>query len=332
MQDNQNSTYLQEATPYVSFIVTYYNEPVQLLCECINSILALSLSSTEREIIVIDDGSKVSPMNALMQYGADITYVRQKNGGLSVARNKGLDMATGQYIQFVDADDHLMKVPYDHCLDILRSDESLEMLMFDFTTVASDSQSSFTDFPAVSGTQLMLHQNIRATAWGYLFSRVTLGTLRFTPGIYHEDEEFTPQLLIRTESVRMTDARAYYYYKHNGTITSHTDDASKTKRLNDRLGILVRLRNLSDCIAPDDRLALQRRIAQLTMDYIYQVIIQQRSSSALNACITDLRSKGLFPLPDRNYTAKYTWFRRLANNALGRQVLLRTLPLMKTER
>ena len=69
--------------PLVSFILTYYNQPVQMLCECIDSILALSLRSFEREIIIIDDGSRVSPMNGLMQYGDEIIYVRQKNGGLS---------------------------------------------------------------------------------------------------------------------------------------------------------------------------------------------------------------------------------------------------------
>ena len=81
--------------PLVSFILTYYNQPVQMLCECIDSILALSLRSFEREIIIIDDGSRVSPMNGLMQYGDEIIYVRQKNGGLSVARNKGIEMAQG---------------------------------------------------------------------------------------------------------------------------------------------------------------------------------------------------------------------------------------------
>jgi glycosyltransferase involved in cell wall biosynthesis len=332
MQNKQNNTSFQEPQPLVSFIVTYYNEPVQLLCECINSIMELSLASGKRELIVIDDGSEVSPMNALMQYGTDIIYVRQKNGGLSRARNKGIDMATGRYIQFVDADDHLMKAPYDHCLDILCKDDSLDMLMFDFTTDAADSQTAFNDHTPVSGSQYMLHNNIHGSACGYLFSRTTLGKLRFTPGIYHEDEEFTPQLLIRAEQVQDTDARAYYYYKHAGSITSHQDDANKTKRLNDRFDVLLRLRELSDRVPRTDRMALQRRIAQLTMDYIYQVIIQTHSSAVLNERIAALRGKGLFPLPDRSYSAKYTWFRKLANNALGRQILLRTLPLMKNER
>ena len=53
---------MKEQRPLVSFILTYYNQPVQMLCECINSILALSLNEDEREIIVVDDGSEVSPV------------------------------------------------------------------------------------------------------------------------------------------------------------------------------------------------------------------------------------------------------------------------------
>ena len=127
--------------PLVSFIVTYYNLPIPMLCECINSILALSLRPFEREITIVDDGSEVSPMNGLMQYGDEIIYVRQKNGGLSVARNKGIDMATGQYIQFVDADDHLIQAPYEHCLDIIRYQKDIDMVVFDFTSSHQEQRS-----------------------------------------------------------------------------------------------------------------------------------------------------------------------------------------------
>ena len=52
--------------PLVSFILTDYNLPTELLCEAIDSILRLSLRSTEREIIIVDDGSDSSPMNSLL--------------------------------------------------------------------------------------------------------------------------------------------------------------------------------------------------------------------------------------------------------------------------
>jgi hypothetical protein len=317
--------------PLVSFILTYYNQPIQMLCECIDSILALSLRQFEREIIVIDDGSRVSPMNGLMQYGDEIIYVRQKNGGLSVARNKGIEMAQGEYLQFVDADDHLIQTPYEHCLDLIRLNDNIDMVMFDFTGSIS-SETDFNDSKVMTGSEYMLKHNIHATAWGYLFKQTTLSKLRFTPGIWHEDEEFTPQLLIRAEHVCATDAKAYYYYKHKGTITTHDDEASKAKRFDDIRGVLDRLQYLCDRVPQVDRVALQRRVAQLTMDYIYQVIIQQRSQKALNTCIDELSSKGLFPLPDRDYSQKYKWFRKMSNTRLGRTILLNTLPLLKRER
>lgn len=331
MQTIQDYTSRQGTQPLVTFIITYYNLPVPMLCECINSILALSLSASEREIIVIDDGSDVSPMNGLMQYGDDIIYVRQKNSGLSVARNKGIDMAQGTFLQFVDADDHLIQAPYEHCLDIIRYKKGIDMVMFDFTSTKK-TQQSFNDSEVVSGTTYMYSHNIHATACGYLFRKVTLSELRFTPGIWHEDEEFTPQLLIRAEHVCITDAKAYFYYKHKDSITTHKDEESKAKRFDDIRGVLDRLQYLCDRVPQADRIALQRRVAQLTMDYIYQIIIQQRSKQALNDCISDLSSKGLFPLPDRNYSQKYKWFRKMTNTSLGRTILLNTLPLMKKER
>ena len=302
-----------------------------MLCECIDSILALSLRPFEREIIIVDDGSNVSPMNGLMQYGDEIIYIRQKNSGLSVARNNGIEMARGEYLQFVDSDDHLIQVPYEHCLDLIRLNVGIDMVMFDFTSTATK-ETSYKDSEVITGSEYMLKNNIHATAWGYLFKRATLSELRFTPGIWHEDEEFTPQLLIRAEHVCTTDAKAYYYYKHKGSITTHNDDESKTKRFNDIRGVLDRLQYLCDRVPQSDRVALQRRVAQLTMDYIYQVIIQQRSQKALNACINELNSKGLFPLPDRDYSQKYIWFRKMTNSRLGRTILLNTLPLLKKER
>lgn len=315
--------------PLVSFIITYYNLPVQMLCKCIDSILALSLNSDEREIIVVDDGSEVSPMNGLMHYGDEIIYVRQKNQGLSMARNKGIEMARGMYLQFVDADDHLIQAPYEHCLDIIRKDKDIEIVMFDSTTQEKYKQSNFVDQPLQSGTQYMVRQNIHGMACGYLFKRTTLSELRFTPGIVHEDEEFTPQLLIRAEQICVTNAVAYFHYIHANSITTASDEGSINKRLSDRMGVLLRLNDLYDHLPQNERLALQRRVAQLTMDYIYQVIIQKRSASALEETIEQLRSKGFFPLPDKDYTQKYVWFRRMTNTRLGRAILLNTLPLMK---
>ena len=331
MQDSPLHTSLQETQPLVTFVVCYYDLPMQMLCQCVDSILALSLQREEREIIVVDDGSDISPTNALMQYGEDIIYVRQKHSGLSAARNMGINMARGRYLQFVDGDDRLMTEPYNHCLDILRSHEDADMVVFDFTS-STDVSTTYTDGPVLSGTDFMRHHNIHGSACLYLFRQKTLSELRFTPGIFHEDEEFTPQLLLRAEHVYPTDAHAYYYCQRPNSITSTTDEQKVQKRLDDLHAITHRLYLMADRLPLNDRLALRRRVAQLTMDYLYQIIMHTRSAQQLDTRIAMLRSEGLFPLPDEDYSQKYVWFRRMTSTALGRTLLLHSLPLLRKER
>lgn len=319
--------------PLVSFIVTYYNLPVDLLCSCIDSIQALSLQPEEREIIVIDDGSDTSPMNSLLKYGDDIIYVRQKNGGLGSARNKGIEVATGDYVQFVDADDQLIKSGFEACLNIIRHHQDADIVLFDFDDHNSESANPPSDeVLPTSGTSYLRHNNIHGMACGYLFRQKTLSDLRFTEGTYHEDEEFTPQLLIRAEVVYPTTFKAYYYNRRSASITTSQDDKHIVKRIDDILQVIKKLHYVADRLSNNDQLAMERRVAQLTMDYLYNTIVLTRSAEQLNARIEDLRQQGLFPLPDRNYTRKYQWFRRMINTRWGRMLLLKTLPHLKHER
>ena len=316
--------------PLVSFILTYYNLPVTMLCACIDSILSLSLHPSEREVIVVDDGSELSPVNDLMKYGNDIIYIRQVNQGLSCARNTGIQMATGDYLQFVDADDLLITTAYEHCIDIVRQTHP-EMVVFDFSKTDTEAK-VWQDSPLLSGSEYMRHHNIRGTAWGYLFHRSILGDLRFTAGIYHEDEEFTPQLLLRAETVCVTDAKAYLYRERPHSIITDNHIRKKIKRLNDQKGVICRLNTVADRLPMNDRTALQRRVAQLTMDYLYNIIQQTRSRHYLERKIEELRKEGLFPLPDKDYTTKYTWFRRLTNTSKGISLLMRIIPIIHKER
>lgn len=316
--------------PLVSFIITYYNLSVGMLCECIDSIMALSLSRAEREIIIVDDGSDLCVMNELDRYADSIIYVRQRNGGLSDARNMGIRVASGKYIQFVDGDDKLNRAPYEHCLDTVRY-RNPDMVMFNFST-DNDQTAYYNMSEPVTGTEFMSHNNIHATACGYVFKASILGSLRFTRGIYHEDEEFTPQLLLRAETVCHTNAKAYMYRRRTGSITSSGTHRAIVKRLTDKLNVIYRLNELGKTLPTNDRIAMQRRTAQLTMDYIYNVIVQTRSRKFLDKKLAELYSRGLFPLPDRNYTTKYKWFRRMTMSGVGLTLLINTLPLIKRER
>ena len=260
------STDNRQGAPLVSFIITYHNEPADMLHACVESILALSLGDSEREIIIIDDGSDVSPVSFLTDCIDEVIYVRQRNMGLSQARNRGIDMAHGDFIQFVDADDAIIAPPYEQCLDLVRYQQA-DLVMF---CCSDTSETTFTPVSVspVSGSHFMRESNIRAAAWGYLFARRILGSLRFEPNIYHEDEAFTPQLLLRAERVFNTPYKAYYYRARHNSITRSSDQDTISKRLDDTLTVLTQLYRLTDKLSPADRPAMERRIAQLTMDYL----------------------------------------------------------------
>ena len=138
----------KEKKPLVSFIVTYCNEPIAMLKECLRSILALSLNESERQIIIVDDGSDPSPINDLITLTDNIIYVRQPNRGLSRARNRGMELAEGRFIQFVDADDFLLTNTYEQCLDIIRYKEA-DMVLFRATSAEKSVPLSEAEGPVI---------------------------------------------------------------------------------------------------------------------------------------------------------------------------------------
>jgi len=104
------------------------------------------------------------------------------------------------------------------------------------------------------------------------------------------------------------------------------------KRLDDAEYVIFELDHLAATLPSAERIALQRRVAQLSMDHIYNVIMNTHSEKLLDEYLDRLRKRGLFPLPDRDYTIKYSYFRKMINTKLGKKILLRTLPLMKKEK
>ena len=314
--------------PLVSFVVTFHNEDFSFLRECLESIASLSLSKDEREIIVVDDGSDISPVNELDAYADELIYVRQPNRGLGAARNTGIAIATGAYIQFVDSDDFLLTTAYEKCLDIVRFNNP-DIVMFNFShneTPAKDIE-AFNPEP-VTGAEYMRNNSLRGKAWAYVFRRDILHNLRFPDDIVHEDEEFTPQLVLRSERLYHLDIPAYFYRRQVGVSSRKEDKRQSLKRLDDTLTVIRRLHRRADTLPYEERQAMSRKVAQLTMDYLHDIIVSTRSSHFLNERMKELESEGLFPLPEKSYTKRYMLFSRMMKSSAGRRLLLLTLPMV----
>ncbi len=309
-------------SPLVSFIITTSKHQKEYLVECIKSILQLSLNPKEREIILIDDGSDICPLNDLAEYLPNIIYLRQPNQGVSVARNYGMKIATGKYIQFIDGDDYILKAAYEHCLDIVRYHQP-DIVTFNYCKNNKNIEPSYELPTPVTGTDFLNNNNLHGAAWSYIFRHSIVGSLQFTPGIvYGEDEEFTPQLFLRAERIFKINTEAYFYRDNKNSVSHQYHKEKIQLRMDNSMAVLLHLQQLLDKIPVAERQALNRRIAQLTMDYLYNNIRLNHSLISLNKCIKQLRSHGLYPLPDKDYTKKYTMFRKAISTYLGRIGLL----------
>ena len=191
--------------PHITFIIPVYNVPDKMLTECLQHLFDMHLPDGSYEVIVVDDGNTHDITAQWPEtWRQRITCLRQPNQGLSAARNTGIAHAHGTYLQFVDADDYLFVHSYKAAINFALAHDA-DLLAFHMTRKEVATTWATPDGP-FTGSGYMALRNMRSAACGYMFKRNLLGKLRFTPGILHEDVEFTTQLFMKAQ--RIYDATA----------------------------------------------------------------------------------------------------------------------------
>lgn len=191
-------------SPTVSVVIPVYNVE-RYLCECVDSVLNQSMQ--DFEIILVDDGATDSSGAICDRYGAQdprIRVIHRENGGLSEARNTGLDAAAGEYVYFLDSDDYIEPCTLEHLLD-LAGQEQADVVFFDAYVFFTDCEPDpkvyqyhrCRDYGTMPGRQMLLQlldtDEYRTAVPLMLLRRDYMhrNGLRFRPGILHEDELFT---------------------------------------------------------------------------------------------------------------------------------------------
>ena len=205
----------------VSIIVPIYNAE-KYLDSCIQSVLRQTY--TNWELILIDDGSTDKSGRIAEEYGfADerITVFHQKNLGVSLARNQGIDEATGNYVVFLDADDELI----EDCL--AKTVNIAEETNADVVAGRScENQELFQDRIIWTGEEA-LENSLKDHLFTYsacakLIRREFIGKTRFTPDIrINEDSYFVFQLLCKQNVFVLTND-VIYFYRANSESSSRT--------------------------------------------------------------------------------------------------------------
>lgn len=211
----------------ISVIVPVYNVE-KYLNRCVDSILAQTYQNLE--IILVDDGSSDNCPQICDDYAQKDSRVRvihKENGGLSDARNAGLDVATGYYVGFVDSDDYISPDMYSQLYDRIKGDESyiancIYVRAFDSGETMPSRVPHNTDEDIATSNyleELLLHIG-DVSVCTKLFPRVLIGDLRFVVGKLNEDLLFMIQLLKNIQGIKFVGQLGYYYYVREKSISS----------------------------------------------------------------------------------------------------------------
>ena len=211
----------------VSVIVPVYNAS-QYIGRTLDSIIAQDFDSFE--IIVIDDGSTDDSLEMINQCldGCEMPHkvIHQENAGVSVARNVGIEESKGDYLAFVDADDHISK---NHISSLYngRTDFSLTLYAKEegdkLTSLDTYSQDLISTYDFI---KMELNMQITFNFFQLLYKSAIIkdNNIRFTPGtVYGEDTEFAHKALSFGDEIAINNEVTYYYVQHPSSAIKTTE-------------------------------------------------------------------------------------------------------------
>lgn len=211
----------------ISIIVPIYKvEPY--LRQCVDSIL--NQTYTNLEIILVDDGSPDNCGAICDEYAtkdAHVKVIHKENGGLSDARNAGLDIATGEYYYFVDSDDYLPATSVEEMYAMLQAHDA-DMVIGGFERFSDRTGEVFFSTES-DGLVTHVYNQEEAVkdfyrdgcqSWAVLYRRHVHQDIRFPKGEINEDEAIVFQLLERCSCVVVTNRVVYSYRNREESITT----------------------------------------------------------------------------------------------------------------
>lgn len=228
---------MRQDSPLISIIVPIYNIR-DYVGKCIESIANQTYRNLE--IILVDDGSTDGSGELCDRYAVKddrILILHKMNGGLSDARNHGIDICHGRYIGFVDGDDWIHPQMYEMLYRALLNDKS-DIACCSFEREDSGFASQRYDIANFGGTRTVSRCEvmsklyaISSTAWNKLYKRELFDDIRYPIGKLCEDEYVIHELLWKCNRISVLEEKLYFYTRRSGSITG----TISAKRIEDSL-------------------------------------------------------------------------------------------------
>ena len=210
----------------LSIIVPIYNME-KYLERCIESLIVQDVE--DMEILLINDGSTDGSKNIINRYTEKYSFVKgyeKPNGGLSDARNYGIEKAAGEYIAFVDSDDYVAQNMYKTMLKKAYR-QNYDIVVCDFEEIYPDHVrrgSSRIEKDLVSRESVKKHMcDIYPSAWNKIYRRGLFSDVKFKKNVWFEDVEMLYRILPLVGSIGTVHQPFYKYVQREGSISNSKD-------------------------------------------------------------------------------------------------------------
>jgi glycosyltransferase involved in cell wall biosynthesis len=227
----------------ISVIVPVYNVE-KYLSRCVDSII--NQTYTNLEIILVDDGSTDAGGKMCDEYAQQdnrIIVIHKENGGLSDARNAGLDIATGEYIGFVDSDDFIALEFYEILYKTLIKTNS-DLAFCEFQRFHNDTEiiKNHTNYKVRTDKGIDILNNFYnkhyvtyVVMWNKLYKKDIWKNLRFPFGKIHEDEFVIHEIFYLAKQISFINASLYYYFHRENSIMVLKNENMVLRKITNKL-------------------------------------------------------------------------------------------------
>lgn len=211
--------------PLISVIIPVYGVE-KYISQCLESVINQTYKNLE--IIVVNDGTKDRSADIAKEYAAKDSRIKVydfKNGGLSVARNRGLEIATGEYISYLDSDDWLDTKMYETLLETAMKNEA-DMVKCGIieTNGVAEEKITFKDVKIINNDQHKAFKNyfkgiLWTLAWNGLYKKELAKKVKFPDNVVHEDNYSSGMFLYLAKKVIAMPFCLNYYRVNDAGIS-----------------------------------------------------------------------------------------------------------------
>lgn len=224
----------------LTIILTIYNKEAYLRRAFDALLNQKDVNGDVYEVLAINDGSTDGSALIIEEYvksDGRVHVLTQENQGLSMARNNGVEAARGEYVWFVDADDTISRNAVSLICGAAKT--LPDVIPFYARTAGQVELRNTIPVSAKTGEEVLLngHWQQCGVFWAFRRDFLQMNGLRFMPGVYHEDAEFTPRMLYAAKTIHVIPEVLYTVYRDPNSITQ----VPRPKRAFDYLTIAVSL-------------------------------------------------------------------------------------------